>query len=188
MLLQEVLWDEGPPRFGAKLPRLLFSPEFYIAGATKLVPIPTVSCYIDYMRNRLRLFFLCLLIVSLPMQSIAGVARFECGMSHHPLDESSVQADDMPMAEMMHEATHEESHEHDAADMQDVSQSDEDCDSDHQRAGCGTCAGCCLGASAPPPVIAGTAVEEAVSGIQQLSLSYFPGHIPARIERPPRAA
>lgn len=147
-----------------------------------------MSCYIDHMRNRLRLFILCLLIVSLPMQSIAGVARFECGMSHHPLEDSSVQVGDMPMPDMVHEPGHQEAHAHDAAAMQDSSQPFEDCDSDHQRSGCGTCAGCCIGASAPPPVVAVTAVEEAVSAVQQFSLSSFPGHIPARIERPPRAA
>jgi hypothetical protein len=122
------------------------------------------------------------------MQSIAGVARFECGMSHHPQNEGNVQPDEKPMAEMMHQATHEESHEHDATAVQDVSQSDEECDSDHQRTGCGTCAGCCIGASAPPPVVSRTAVEETVSGTRHLSHTSFPGHIPARIERPPRAA
>lgn len=152
------------------------------------MPIAAMSCYIAIMRNRLRLFFLCLLIVSLPMQSIAGVARFECGMSHHLPEQSSVQADEAPMPEMTHGAAHEESHGHDAVAMQDASQADEDCDNGHQRAGCGTCAGCCIGASAPPPVVTASAVEEAVSGVQQFSHSSFTGHIPARIERPPRAA
>ena len=152
--------------------------------------VSTATCYIDHMRKRLRLFFLCLLIVSLPVQSIAGMIRVECSMSHHPLDVSGVQADDMltPMAVAMHEAEHATSHEHDAPVIQDASQSSEDCDSGHQRSGCGTCAGCCIGACAPPPVVAVTAVEEAVSSVQRFTLSSLAGYIPARIERPPRAA
>lgn len=157
-------------------------------GATKLVLIPTVSCYIDYMRKSLRLFLLRLLIVSLPMQGIAGVARFECGMRHQPLEDGSVRVDHMALAGAAHDSAQEGSHAHDAAATQDASQSAETCDSDHQRAGCGTCTGCCIGASAPPPVAVLTAVEEAVSSVRQFSLSSITGHIPARIERPPRAA
>lgn len=153
------------------------------------------------MRNRLRLFFLSLLIVSLPMQGIAGVTRLECGMSHHPAGDGNVLADDMPVSGTVHDTTHEASHEtshetsheaasheHDATAMLDAGQSDPDCDSDHQRSACGSCPACGLGAAAPPPVLAGTAVEEAVSSLQQFSLSSFPGHIPSRIERPPRAS
>ncbi len=129
------------------------------------------------------------LIVSLPMQSIAGVARLECGMSHHPATAGSVQQDEGPMPDMIADDAQASVHEHHEMVSQDSSQSDEDCEgsSGHKKASCGTCAACSIGACAPPPVVAVTAVEEAVSGVRQIPLSSFTGHIPARIERPPRA-
>jgi hypothetical protein len=148
------------------------------------------ACYIDHMRARLRTFFLCLLIVSLPLQSIAGVARFECGMAHHPLAAHADHAAGMPMEATVAGEGQDGGHDHAAAPAQRVAAQDEDCDDDgaHARSGCGTCANCSIGAYAPPPVMAVTAVEEAVSTALQFSLPSFPGHIPARIERPPRTA
>jgi hypothetical protein len=72
---------------------------------------------------------------------------------------------------------------------QDTVAAGDDCDEmgDHGRSGCGTCTSCGIGAYAPPPVLTISAVEEAVTGRQQFISSSFSGHIPARIERPPRA-
>lgn len=144
------------------------------------------SCYICCMRDRLRLFFLCLLVVSLPIQGIAGVTMVECGMSHPPAVDSSAHPGDLQTSGVLDDATHDEAHGHVAAAMQDGGESPDACDSSHQLSRCGTCTGCGIGACAPPPVVALTAVEEAVSEVQQFSLSPFTGHIPARIERPPR--
>ena len=148
------------------------------------------ACYIDHMRARLRSFFLCFLILSLPLQGIAGVAKFECGMAHHPLTADTGASEAMPMEGMAAAGAHESGHEHANAPEQTVSSPDEDCDDHgaHARAGCGTCANCSIGAYAPPPVMAVTAVEEAVSTALQFSSSSFTGHVPARIERPPRTA
>ena len=148
------------------------------------------ACYIDHMCSRLRSFFLCLLIVSLPVQGIAGVARFACGMSHHASVVSNTEPD-APLAVAAEDAgNHAGDHEHVAAAAQGASSPDGDCASTstdaHERSSCGTCAGCSIGACAPPPVALLTAVEEPANGLQQLSPSSFTGHVPARIERPPR--
>jgi hypothetical protein len=74
--------------------------------------------------------------------------------------------------------------------ISDRSADDEDCENTGNPAGstCSTCASCCIGAFAPPPVFALTALNEAANGVQQFPSSSFIEHIPARIERPPRAA
>jgi len=43
------------------------------------------------MRKSLRIFFLCLLILSLPMRSMAGVVTAECGMDHQAAVATSVE-------------------------------------------------------------------------------------------------
>ena len=72
---------------------------------------------------------------------------------------------------------------------QDTASAGDDCEEmgDHGPSGCGTCTSCSIGAYAPPPVLTISAVEEPVIGRQQFISSSFTGHIPARIERPPRA-
>lgn len=161
-----------------------------------------MPCYIDHMRKSLRLFFLCLLVVFLPMRSMAGVATAECDMDHP----AAVNADGGHGATLLHEtaedavheAEHGQAHEGRHDDMLVHSEAPpqaahacDDCEktsSAHETAGCGTCAECCIGACAPPPAVAVTAMEETVGSLREFSLSSFTGHIPARIERPPRAA
>lgn len=148
------------------------------------------ACYIDPMRSRLRSFFLCLLIVSLPVQGIAGVARFACGMSHHASVVSGAEPGRTLAVAVADAGNHAGEHEHVAPFAQSASSSDGDCESTstdaHERSSCGTCAGCSIGACAPPPVALLSAMEEPAKGLQQFSPSSFTGHIPARIERPPR--
>ena len=148
------------------------------------------ACYIHHMRSRLRSFFLCLLIVSLPMQSIAGVARFACGMTHHPSivdgSEPGMQMPVMTAGVDMQDEGH--AHPDMAAQTASPDGHCEDSGADtHGRASCGTCGGCSIGAYAPPPVMAISAAEEPANRLQQFSSSPFTGHIPARIERPPRS-
>jgi len=141
------------------------------------------------MRKRLRLFFWCLLVVSLPMQSIAAIAKFECGMSHQSGMASDIGENKALLQHMGNDAAHEPMVSTGSTAMQSVD-SDEDCGSsgEHKRVACAVCAGCSIGACAPPPCIALTAAEEVVQDIRQFSLSSFDGHIPARIERPPKTA
>jgi hypothetical protein len=144
------------------------------------------------MRKSFRIFFLFLLVVSLPMRSMAGVATAECGMDHQAAIDSSTGHSAMLVHEMQgmeaHEAGHEDMPEH----RQAVPQYEQSCDQCetmngvHEATSCGTCAECCIGACAPPPIVVVTAFEEAVSNVQQFPLSSFTGHIRARIERPPR--
>lgn len=158
--------------------------------ASNCVQFPPQPCYIGHMRSRLRSLFLCLLIVSLPVQGIAGVARSACGMAHHPSTVDDVEPDIVLTVAMAGTAMQDNGHEHVDAAAQGSSSSDGDCESDslvgHEPSSCDTCAGCGIGASAPPPVLLVNAMEEPANGLKQLSPSSFTGHIPARIERPPR--
>jgi hypothetical protein len=88
-----------------------------------------------------------------------------------------------------HGMEHDMSAAHGNTAAQDTVAAGDDCEEtgDHGRSGCGTCTSCSIGAYAPPPVLTISAVEEAVIGRQQFISSSFTGHIPARIERPPRA-
>lgn len=143
------------------------------------------------MSYRLRHFLLYLLIVSLPMQSIAGVARFECGMSHHPLIVDGAVHGELSMHGTMSRAAHEDEHEHEHTGVAEQGSSSDDADCEgtdaQARSACGTCADCYIGAFGPPPGVALTVLNEAAWGVQQIPSSSFIGHIPARIERPPRA-
>jgi hypothetical protein len=149
------------------------------------------ACYIDHMRSRLRLFLLCLLIVSLPIQSIAGVARLACGMTHHQSTVDSREHGMTTPVMMIDGAMHDSGHEHSDSMAQSPLPA-EDCEASvtdtDARSSCGTCSGCSIGAYAPPPVIVLTAGEEPASQLRQFSSSPFTGHIPARIERPPRTS
>lgn len=166
----------------------------YGTNVTNCVQKSLLPCYIDQMRNSLRLFFLCLLIVALPMRSMAGLATAECGMDHHTAADPGVEHGAMPAHEMADAGAHEAGHDATYEDDIVIAQGEQGCDDCettsgvHEAAGCGTCAECCIGACAPPPVVVVTAVEEAVSNVQQFPLSSFTGHIRARIERPPRLA
>jgi hypothetical protein len=116
-------------------------------------------------------------------------------MVHQPAD-----ADHQPMLDkavaqiteahgMDHGMEHDMSYAPGETATQDTASPDDDCEEmgEHGRSGCGTCTSCNIGAYAPPPVLTISAVEEAVIGRQQFISSSFTGHIPARIERPPRA-
>lgn len=141
------------------------------------------------MRHRLRLYVLCLLIVSLPVQGIAGVVRIACGMAHDAPAATDIQPAARVAATEAGIGLPGAGHQHPGAPGPGAGP-DGACGDDGagHRAGCGTCGGCSIGAYAPPPGLAATAVEEAANGIQPLPPSPFPGHIPSRIERPPRRA
>ncbi|MFC4932982.1 hypothetical protein [Massilia sp. GCM10023247] len=142
------------------------------------------------MRKPLRLFFMCLLIASLPMRSMAGVVTAECDMDH-PVAPASVDHGAMSGHAMAEPGTHDAGHEAAGEHAAPAAQAELACDECGAGGGvpgapaCGTCAECCVGACAPPPPMAVTAVEEVISSLQHFSLSSFTGHIPARIERPP---
>jgi hypothetical protein len=116
-------------------------------------------------------------------------------MMHQPADANHQAMLDQTVAQitdahgMDHGMAHDMSHTHGNTPAQDTVAAGDDCEEigDHGRSGCGTCTSCSIGAYAPPPVLTISAVEEAVIGRQQFISSSFTGHIPARIERPPRA-
>lgn len=115
---------------------------------------------------------------------MVGQAALDSNVEHRHLQ--APDSTEEPAHGVAHEAGSEYGTEH--------SQSEHACDDceemgsgDHE-AGCGTCAECCIGACAPPPVLVVNAVEEAFSNMQQFPISSFTGPIRARIERPPRLA
>lgn len=140
------------------------------------------------MRNKLRSFLLCLIIASLPVKSLAGIASYACGMMHS----SSVRIDarqGITQKAAITSGTHEHNHERAEVSARSTTSSDQDCEDMDGPAcsGCGTCASCCIGAYAPPPAMRIVGVQDVAISNQQFSLSSFTGHTPARIERPPRA-
>jgi hypothetical protein len=112
-------------------------------------------------------------------------------MVHQPADADHQAMLDRAVAQITeaHGMEHDMSPAPGETATQDTASLDDDCEEtgEHGRSGCGTCSSCSIGAYAPPPVLTISAVEEAVIGSQQFISSSFTGHIPARIERPPRA-
>jgi hypothetical protein len=142
------------------------------------------------MCNRLRRLLLCLLIASLPMQGIAAVARFECALAH----QSSTVGKE-PNLKMLARLTAvfdtaEVVKHHTPGRTPDANPKQSDCENTDgpEPFRCGTCTTCCIAAYAPPPGTGLTTAHEGANGVPEPSLSSFSGHVPARIERPPRPA
>ncbi len=134
------------------------------------------------MHHRLKTFLLCLLFVTLPIQSIAGVAQFACSMAHHQVDPDRAQQVVYPTPEI-------------SANLSDIVTSGDDAASgdcermrSHKGANCGTCSGCCIGSYAPPPVFSLAAVQDSAVTAKPKATFSFTGHFPPRLERPPRSS
>jgi hypothetical protein len=139
-------------------------------------------------------FLLWLLIAALPVQGMAAVAKASCGPERHMSMATTVvmahlHAEDGAMMDHHHADQAMEGHLH-ATDESDADASGSGTDSasqnTHKSAYCSACAACCFGATAPPsslswkPVL-GSHLAEALPALVQST-----GHIPSRIERPPR--
>lgn len=142
------------------------------------------------MRHSLRTFLLCLLFVTLPIQSIAGVTRYQCGMAHHALAVDTARS----LAHEEHgigaDLSGKKTHADAATAAAKATDPDGACANmgGHKSPSCGKCSGCCIGSYAPPPFIAITAAQEPAETLRSPSVSSFTGQFPARLERPPRAS
>lgn len=72
----------------------------------------------------------------------------------------------------------------------DANPTQSDCENTDGRepSRCGTCTTCCIAAYAPPLGTGLTTAHEGADSVPDPSFSSLTGHIPARIERPPRPA
>ena len=142
------------------------------------------------MCNRLHRILLYFFIVSLPVQGIAAVARFECGLAHHSSTHSKKSHLKVLVGlTTVSDATVVVQH-HTLERTPDASPPHGDCENTDRREPfrCGTCTTCSITAYAPPFVTSLTTAQEGADSVPELSFFSFTGHIPARIERPPRLA
>jgi hypothetical protein len=133
-----------------------------------------------------RILMLWMLIVSLPVQGIAGAITLPCTMAHGDAAESTAaqedQCDDPDMSMQAEHSTAAKS----AAGV--TSQADAPCEkcTHKQHSSCRACTGCGVGASAPPPFAAAGSPQAHFANVYINPTSSFTGWIPSRIERPPR--
>lgn len=141
------------------------------------------------MRHWFRTLFLCLLLMTLPIQSVAGVARYQCAMAHGGSVDDSPLQDPNPGPAM--QTSPAIAHGNGGAWLADDNlASDDECSGmrGHKGANCGTCPGCCIGSYAPPPVFTLIAGQDTTETAAPESTPSFTGHVPPRLERPPRSS
>lgn len=130
------------------------------------------------MNKKLKTVLLWLLLFALPLQGFAASAMLFCETAHHhatpTMQVSSVNEHD-------HGA-----HQHELP----VSASDHNHHSDsthHDMTKCSACAACCVGAAIVSSLGNGFSSAQPNSHSIPFSTVHFAGHIPAGLERPPRA-
>lgn len=141
------------------------------------------------MRPLVRILMLWILIVSLPVQAIAGATALPCTMTMAHTSAASRQTagmegcDDPDMAVAMTRPTAQR------VAGADVGHQDMPCgeDSHHKHSTCRTCSACHVGASAPPPFYIAEPAAAHFANNYIAPASSFTGWIPFRIERPPRS-
>lgn len=139
------------------------------------------------MHQRFKAFFLCLLFVTLPVQSIAGVAMYRCGMTHQSSGASLARHLDDGTSE---NAAYRERHTNSSKiAVSSTVSAEEECGNMNGRklSSCGTCAGCCLSSCAPPPFPLLNLVQQFAQVKRSEPIPSLAGPFPARLERPPRA-
>lgn len=157
-------------------------------------------CQTEKMNRLLKTLLLWILIVALPLQATAAVAKASCGPRHHTV--SSVAS--TTAGEHLHDHGDAGSapHHHHAADTHAVT--------DHQSGGadltniahdtstqassaeqiktsyCSACAACCAGAVAPPSGEIRVALPNTFVAAMTPPAVSFTGIVPSALERPPR--
>ncbi|MGB7479400.1 MAG: hypothetical protein WA924_03670 [Burkholderiaceae bacterium] len=139
------------------------------------------------MKRTLQTLLLLLVMASLPLQSVAAAWRLACGPDHA---QQAVMAGDRHGDDAQVAADHPHRHaDHapSAAGTIDASAADHAPVPDlHPHSTCSTCASCCPGTAAPPPV-PGPAPIYAHPVFSTLPSSpLLAGFIPAGLERPPK--
>lgn len=154
------------------------------------MPPEAIACYIDQMRDQLRQLLLCLLIGLLPMQGIAAIIKFECVMAHQSMMLGNKQLPVMSVQSSTAFGVAKDLKHHtlESAPVTDLTESDCGDTDTREPSRCGMCATCCLVTYAPLFGMDPTTTQESASNLVAPSFSSFVGHIPDRIERPPRPA
>jgi hypothetical protein len=140
------------------------------------------------MRRYLRPIFLWMLILTLPVQGLAGALKSSCAM------ESNSTGHFQAASERCHDGVAAMAsasvHAHEALSLGANTQCHpQHCggDENQKHSSCSACSSCCIGACAPPsfgPVVPTIAL---FNHLYFLTSYPFTGFIPARLERPPRA-
>lgn len=155
-----------------------------LAGRRSATPycgnIPFSKCNLIDMRPFVRILAIWILIVSLSAQGSAAAITLPCMMGHP--SEAGQHGDDCDESAMMVSKAPQQA-------GADRAQQELPCHDgcDRQHTSCQSCSGCCLGASAPPPVAAAALTAEHFDNDVTPPVSSFKGWIPSRLERPPRA-
>lgn len=129
---------------------------------------------------------LWMLIVSLPVQGIAGTITLPCTMVQSGAASSAAavedECDDPEMSMPAAQFTAQESAN------KAISHNDAPCGNctHKQHSSCRACTSCGVGASAPPPFAAVESPQAHFANVYINPTSSFAGWIPSRIERPPR--
>jgi len=151
------------------------------------------------MNRALKTFLLWILIVALPLQAAAAVAKASCGPRHHSVSSvASMGADEHWHA---HDDVGSAPHHHGATDINaitdqpgvaDVTDTADDASAQASNAGqiktsyCSACAACCAGAVAPPSgEVKVTLPNTSVAAVIPPAVS-FTEIVPSGLERPPR--
>jgi len=138
------------------------------------------------MRRLTRILMLWMLIVSLPIQGIAGAITLPCTMVHtEAASATAAVEDECDDPEMSMPAAHSGAQDSAKEASSHGSPPCEKC-THNQHSSCRACANCGLGASAPPSFAGSRAPRADFANAYINPTSSFTGWIPSRIERPPR--
>lgn len=133
---------------------------------------------------------LWLLMALLPLQGTASVIKMPCGTRHHQSAVVGVSKKDVPLGaslSLRHVADMPLQTEPPATlESQNAASAKTFAKKNPNSSTCSICASCCVGAIAPPQVLAPLPVP----GISKAAISSpsvpYPGHIPFGLERPPK--
>lgn len=142
--------------------------------------------YIYSMNRVLKTFFLWLLIATLPLQGIAAAMKASCGPGHHAtalLNDAvdNHHHDGQAAADHHPDRTAISALENLSSDMPDASSARQ-----LESSFCSSCASCCFGAIAPPPISLQTPIYSSSEFIVVTAPPLVTGFIPAGLERPPK--
>ena len=128
---------------------------------------------------------LWLLTLAIPIQAYAAAAMFDCGATHHQKT-LRLMSDAAPDA-TAHVQVHAGNHHHAAAHAANPDLDSHDTTSTkHGKSSCSACAACCVGVAVIPSGLSWTSPYGTSQSPVAAPAVSFSGHIPTRLERPPR--
>lgn len=140
------------------------------------------SAIIRLMKKLVRLFFLCMLMLAIPVQGLAAATMLYCGGARH---HAFVSGDVTQHSSHSHDDQHE--HHHDATEKKSAHFSTSDASiTKLPKDKCSSCSACCISAS----LVTAVFDQRIISPSSEKIDSVFPSHlayISDGLERPPRA-